>query len=420
MKNEKTLNHIYEYMNYCFLSLLVFFTIVPNENKVIVVVISILWLLDQLLCNFKLIKENFWINNKKIFFSMLVVLFLGTIAKFLLNVNVSIVTLAGVCFIALIYIYYDKIKDKKSINVIFATGIVAIILTSLITLNALHKNEHICRILSTTSGNLNANNTFGIASYSHIYAFTFIEILLGFIIIKTKNNIKTKASLILLFILILTVILLARFVISYIWLFLGFLLMLFKVNNIKKLIIFTLCVSCITFLLLPIIQYVCTECANRVSSYILKSRFSEIATIIKEKNVNNTEDMKIRLSVYEKSAKIFLESPLFGQLVKRNQQSNSEPGGHSAFLDALANFGIVGIIPFILFFKFLIDEIEKSLNKQRKCKDIYFVILTITILQAVLNNIVLVPIACMIFTIIPSFMKKYLYEETQDENSLDS
>lgn len=74
-------------------------------------------------------------------------------------------------------------------------------------------------------------------------------------------------------------------------------------------------------------------------------------------SVNNedmTGDMQGRVDRYNKSISLFVNSPIWG--------SNSKPGNHAALIDRLGSLGLLGFIPLMLFFMYVIKDVSRYLS----------------------------------------------------------
>ena len=109
------------------------------------------------------------------------------------------------------------------------------------------------------------------------------------------------------------------------------------------------------------------------SENVLTGVFSAVETFVGEESIysdkieeirlsllenQTTGDLESRFAKYQRSLDLFEGSILFG--------SNQMPGRHSALLDKLASFGLVGFIPLILFFFFQINVIWRGITAKRR------------------------------------------------------
>lgn len=405
MKMDK-IKIMLEYVRNIFLALIIFFTIVPNEFKKVVIVLVLIWGSLELILDRKFFCK-FFLEPSKLMYIIYATCIFFTILSVLTNLSIDLLTLFGVYVASIIYIYCKKSGNSMGIKFIVCSALISMILTNIITFIALEQNTDICRILATTKGNLlYGSKAFGIASYSLIYSYVFVEIILFYFIIRCKSSrfIKLASIIILLFNLI--ILLKAKFVISYILLAMGIVLVLLKIDSLKKFLLLFLISLIIIISILPFIQQGCEWIAQKVNSDILKSRFSEISLMLENKNIENTEDIKARINVYQKSLQIFIQNPLTGLVFEADPESAI--GGHSTIFDMLAKYGIIGLGILLANVVVIFNSIFDSKNRKA-----YMVLIFVLVAQALINNIILVPMACVIFTILPCFTSAFFKEESK-------
>lgn len=104
-----------------------------------------------------------------------------------------------------------------------------------------------------------------------------------------------------------------------------------------------------------------------------------------------TGDAGVRQSLYEKSFVAFNENPLLG--------TNEQIGGHSALLDRLASFGIIGFIPLLLCFYYHLTSVLGMLEK--KYHIYYYMGVFMCVLMLSLKNMFNWEMMVVSFTILP-------------------
>lgn len=407
-KNINKINIVFDIIKKIFISIIIFLSIFPNDYKYVVVICVICWAIAEMISSRKNF-INFFIKPNNIMYPIYISLILYFIVSMIFKeIYMDIVTLSGIYFVSILYMYYSKKNNKRILKYIIFSALFALICTDIISWIELDKNESISRVLSTENHNI--LNSTGVASYSYIYSCIFMElVILEYIIRGKKSCIKTCIA-VSIFLLNIIIILKAQFVISYLVLILGIILIIFRITNLKRLFISLLVTLSIIILMLPIIQIECKKLSEAIKNPIISTRLLEISNTIKDKSVKNTEDAAIRFQVYKRSFDMFVDSPLVGMM---NPFSYQKPGGHSTALDMFAKYGLILPVIYLLPFVIIIMKINKYNNVNMTVSIFIFVLLSI------INNTAVVSIFCIVFTVIPSISEIYIKGEN-NENTLDS
>lgn len=104
-------------------------------------------------------------------------------------------------------------------------------------------------------------------------------------------------------------------------------------------------------------------------------------------------DVGERQNMYQTSWKLFIESPIWG--------TNNLVGNHSVFLDHLAAFGILGLIPFILFLWYQFKYVQRRIFPSYQ--PYYFVCAICAFGMFAFKNVSLWTICCFLFVAAPLF-----------------
>ena len=89
---------------------------------------------------------------------------------------------------------------------------------------------------------------------------------------------------------------------------------------------------------------------------VFAGRLSEIGHVLSSANLSS--DLSARLELAQKSLQAFVRNPILGNLYTNGTSS----GGHCAILDLFSDYGLVGGLPFILFFVFYFRRLKKILH----------------------------------------------------------
>ncbi len=125
--------------------------------------------------------------------------------------------------------------------------------------------------------------------------------------------------------------------------------------NVKRIIIW-----CVSFLFVfwafkPLISSGLMTIADNVESATFSHRLSDLALSLDGRFTQENSDLDAREATYTKSLTSFIENPLGGWNLKST-------GGHSYFFDALAKYGIFGLLLVILTLKIIYINYVKPLR----------------------------------------------------------
>jgi O-antigen ligase len=101
-----------------------------------------------------------------------------------------------------------------------------------------------------------------------------------------------------------------------------------------------------------------------ITRYAGMNRIKITYDFLKNKNLDDLPTINKRLYLYKKSYKEFLERPLFGKGIGRNEKLGEYP--HNSFLEIASEIGIIGLIPFaalIIYWFYLFIKSEMKFLK---------------------------------------------------------
>lgn len=322
-----------------------------------------------------------------------------------------------ICIILVLFMYYSRKQDYRILRNMAIETSILLVIVCIRTIVALHMYSNISRLLATGT-DIKFMNTFGVGGYAFIYGLSFVFVALVGVFIKDKrykNMNKENICLICMILLFGYTILKAQYLISYIIVFIGTLIILLNVNNIRKLIA-GIAISIITVCLLSYpLSKILLKISDGMKKESVKMRTIEIAMVLSGEDIQETVDLSARLGHYGESINTFINHPAFGSLFR---DKTDTIGGHSFVFDQLAEYGILGSIPAIIMLTSIIYYIFYELNTARS-KEIYMACIVMFIIFALTNTIKFVTIFYLIFGFIPAMLKVSEKGE-RNENSLDS
>lgn len=392
--NKKT-NEILKFISDVIIGIITFIIICPmKENKIILFCFTIIYLaIEFILHRDKVIK--FYFKSGWMYLGFIWII-LHIIVGFIMKIPYMHAINNIACLFAMtIYLYIYQIGNREGLKVIGIISLITIILVNINTIIQLQINPYLSRIISGANQEL---EQFGLGNYSYIYGLIFVVFaLIGLMYSKKIKKIYKVMNIIIIILCCITIIM-ARFVISYAILLVGIIMILFKINNWKKMLIF-ISISIILFLgFSGLTSKVCESIAANTNDYIVKSRMQEISKFLKDFDLTKTEDLRLRIEAYSKSINAIKKSPIFGMFFNNNLEM--ETGAHSAFLDEIAELGIVFSLLFFIILYQILNKIYNSIGNKIG-KNVCFVSIICLIIMGSINTIMFVPLLWMIFVINP-------------------
>lgn len=397
-------NNKLKYVEYFLLSLLTIFLIFPmKQSKYILILLVIPWAIITYL-NDKKGFIDFFIKRHFVNYTVYIWLLFNIYVNFFTKIIPVSFNFIATAFALLLYLYYVKKEKKTGLYTMAITALSTILIVNVTTITAVTINNQISRLLSTSMKE--TFNYFGIGSYSYVYGLVFVSLALLMLLIYLKKNWKIKLIILLLFILSVFCIYKTAFLIALILLIFGILLVILRINTIKKLACYTLVgiVLCFVLMYSGLALKFFTYLSKNTDNHYFQSRFNDIVLLLKKEDISKTDDLKLRLNVYKTSIYAIKESPIVGMLNEKYLKTNKQSGGHSAILDEFARYGFLFSIPFFTMMFFCVNEIRKSFknNKYRKC---WFIIIFCAIILGFINTMVFPTLMFLLFSVVPSILK---------------
>lgn len=265
--------------------------------------------------------------------------------------------------------------------------------------------------------------------YSLAYASVIFTIFLTDLMInKNISNLKIKVLVILSMLLMSYFVFKTKSTLTIIWLIVGVLLVLFSKkrrqindkNNLLQInkgrtdlsrIILIILSICVTFFIYESIGKFLIENANE--NNVVSQRLSELGKSAAY-GIDNSDYSEYRIGRYVFSFISFFKSPIIGNGFEYGYiYKNSLPyiGGHSEWIDSLANFGLVGSIPFFLIFYFVIKS--GRLISRHLASNSYILVV---FLLGLFNPLLEFQITFILMLIIPLLSKIIIISKIQHSN----
>lgn len=278
------------------------------------------------------------------------ILFISSFTKDL-NVGVYIKSTSYLIMVYSIFLYYFGGNYRKYQKVLIAFLFLDCVFIAINTYMQLKINPLLARYLSTGTDTmermLGTTVFYGVGNYGYFYALVSIILLLGFLFL---NYSKRKLLALLLIFAFTALLIQASFTIAILFalIFLAFLVILRYTNKYTFVAIAMLGVM--AFLLFQgMFASMFSQLADvKGISNEVSIRLSELAHFFSGDNIFGT-DLYVRKNLYSQSMDAFANNILMGTSVTDSIVYSA--GGHSAWLDLLAQFGLFSIPFFVFLFK---------------------------------------------------------------------
>ena len=245
-------------------------------------------------------------------------------------------------------------KDIEGLRLLSRIAIVIIAILSMCTISLLYSNPNVLRDSVMIENDPLVKK--GLVNYGLIHG---LSILFPLVIYSFKKQKKIAKKLLLLLFIAIEYYLLTRAGYTTAFLLATFSIVsafLVSENHKKNVALFSFIALFFIFFLnkdlilsgLTSVQYIFIDTD-------IFPRLNDIYNFIHYENI--TGQASLRLELYELSWNTFIENPLFGSF------QSPDIGGHSFLLDRLAYFGIIGGLPFFLFFYYTLKDHYNSIPK---------------------------------------------------------
>jgi O-antigen ligase len=319
----------------------------------------------------------------------------------------------GVPLIVAFYMYTYYRNSIRTDRLVIYGSILFIVLMSFYTIVQLKYNPYISRLLARG----NTQSTAGLASpltagYNEIYYLVFFAItLIGVLQIYKKRSFQ-KSHLFLL-VLLLFLFIKAQYTIAVLLIIMGTVLIYFRKRTVWKLAGGALLVmgGFLLFVAPDIVANGIYAVSHMIPHGIMKNRVIQIGDLISRNApvIQGSNGAIVRFNLYQESWNTFLESFFFGVGDDESVFVLNLVGGHSTFIDRLAQYGIFGGGLYIFTRIYILREIRKTLPKEWRY--LYTVNILVYIIMSVLNTTNRNSFLMMLMVVIPIFLK-YLGNST--------
>lgn len=318
------------------------------------------------------------------------------------NLEVYIKSISYLIMVYSIFLYYFDERYRKFQKILVVFLFLDIVVVGINTFIHLQLNPMLARYLATGKETLGTGTFCGIGSYGYFYSLVSIILLLGFLFL---NYSKKKFLVLLLIIAFSGLLIQAAFTIAILFMF-GFFALLIIIRYTDKYTFIAVALALLGIIILLTFQGTFALIFEQLSDiesipHAVSVRLKELALFFSGNNISGT-DVNARFILYLQSINAFLNNVLTGTIL--NDTNMYSAGGHSAWLDLLANFGILSI-PFFIFlfraYKYCINRIPLIFRPFVKVYWLYFICL------GFVNTLLFANICNIWFLFLPLFISSF-------------
>lgn len=321
-------------------------------------------------------------------------------------------------FSILIFNYYLETSDIKAVKRIIVFALISVFVVCILTLRGLALDPMAARVLATGREELIQGLTgMTIGSYGFIYGLVFLSTsVIG--LIKTNLLKSQKILFAVIVVLAIYTIFSAAFMMALLLIATTFILLLFNVKRASRLFGIALFLFILSWFLAPVFYNVLSYLGDVVRHPALSQRLHELALTIRFGTVEGTINMDARWNLLNLSLGTFIVNPILGVGGFYGDYTIVNGiGGHSAFFDELARFGILGagslLVALYSNTRFVYRRFIHS-----KQKLVYFCSMSAFFILGTINTLLFVPIIFMAYFVVPGLI--WSFSEMDADNKVRS
>jgi len=395
---------------------IIFISILPEaSSRYIFAPLFVLWVLFAAISNIRAFNRSFVTPNIKSYsvYIWLLTYFIFYITGYMQGADVGrLLNYMRLGFSMLLFNYYLEANDLKAVKKLTIFSLVFIVLTCITTLRGLALDPMAARVLATGREELMQGlEGLAIGSFGFVYGLVFAAVaILGSI--KAGTLEKHKIIFTALIALFVYTIFSAAFMMALLLLAVSVVLLLLNIKKTSYLIIAAFGILVLFIVFSSTISDFLNFLGNTVQHESLSMRFYELAIMASEFSVDGTVNAEGRWGFLALSIGSFLSSPFLGVGGSYGFGASLHGiGGHSAFFDELAKYGILGS-GFLFVALYSNAQFVYRRLKSGKQRMVYYCSMTAFFLLGFINTMLFVPIFFMAYFVVPGI----IYSLTKDEN----
>ncbi|MBS4007461.1 MAG: hypothetical protein KGZ45_03425 [Clostridium sp.] len=310
-------------------------------------------------------------------------------------------------FTLLLINYYIESENWSAIKklTVFSLGCMAF--SCITTLRALALDPLAARVLATGREELiQGLEGLMIGSYGLVYGLVFVTVaLVG--LLKAKLLTGWKAGFLIIAVLFAYTIFSAAFMIALLLFLFGLTLMFLNIKRTKSMLLTIVIFIALVLLMSPFLYDTFNYLGDLTEHNALSMRFYELAHMVRYGTAEGTVTSEARVQLYLLSLSTFFENPILGVGGFYGfGTSIFGIGGHSAFLDELAKYGILGTgFLFVALFSNAFYVYKKL--RSNKQKAIYYSAMIPFFVLGLINTLLFIPIFFAAYFVVPGLIFSY-------------
>ncbi|NOU48462.1 MAG: hypothetical protein HOO86_15590 [Bacteroidales bacterium] len=293
--------------------------------------------------------------------------------------------------------YFYISKDYHGLNKVIRIALIFFVITTITSIIGMQKFPMAARDLA---GALQRDSQtqivilyekLGIASYDFFYGIAFsLPIFVSLLKVKYSGK-YIKIIIIFLIVLSFYGILKSQYTTPLVFAMLLSFFAYWTPQNIPKAISLYVLVALIFIISYNYITEIMFSLSHSINAEVLSSRLYDIADFMRYGLGGESKDVDVRLNRIPLQIENFLNSPIIG---------GSETTGHVFWIDTLARFGFLGLLPWILL---LSDQIKRNLQNIYYSDRIYYILSILMVISVgFIRNLFGAGMTMFVFFVIPS------------------
>lgn len=325
------------------------------------------------------------------------------------SITGNIMSIMYLIMVYTIFLYYFNNRYELITKILCGFIMADFLIIGINTYFQLQTNPAIARYLATGGGYREIISGevlyFGIGSYGYFYSLVGIVLLLSFLFLYQRNY---RLFLLILLVLALTLIIEASFVIAIIFAFAFIILQIILRYSYNNNFVY---IAILSILLIIILQMDIAITVKQISNidrlpHVVSEKLYDISVYLSYEDFADTQ-VEGRSRRYFQSIEAFTNNVLTGTVASYDNKYSS--GGHSAWFDLLANFGLFAT-PFFVFlyksYKYIEKRVPTKFKSFVKVYWLYFVCV------GVVNTLLFAPIYITWFLFLPLFIVVFFKDKS--------
>lgn len=352
------------------------------------------------------------VRNDILFLAVFILFVLISSILSIRGLNNSFYNYSILLIVFCIYVYYNEYGSKIEKRILLLTVLSTFMATAVVTVYNLIINPRISRYVSSSW--FESSLAMVVGGFFFIYALVPV-IIGGLTVLKNRLDSKTGYFLLVILFFVLTVIL-SNFVTAIIFMVLLVPFIYFRPSP-KMILIFAAIIVCLLTGLITVnilFPNAFAKALGGVLSPVMAERVNNLVQIFSG-NLPASSSLYERLEKLNLTTSTIISSPLLGVFGKPANVISASVGGHMQWLDDLATYGLIGVIPFWLFMVRFADKLVHKCKFKAYKRALYLIIIYFTV-WGFTNPVLKGEVLSVLFIAIPFMPYIFDWKDKTDEN----